>query len=110
MMFINMAIAAALIFSFLFRGATFKSPWTGPEIATLGLAIATIVLGAVALFVALLAVWGYTALEGKAIETAEKAGRKAAQTVVRNEFRAILNNSGDGRGPPDNQLYSGDDE
>lgn len=79
---INLALFVALGSLFVFRGAMFSPPWDGPAVVTIALTVATIVLAAVGVGVALLAIWGYTALREHAERTAEAAADRAADRKV----------------------------
>ncbi len=78
----NVVMFAVLLGLFVGRGAMFTSPWDGPAVATVALAAATPVLAAVALGVALLAVWGYATLREHAENIARPAADAAAKRVV----------------------------
>jgi hypothetical protein len=91
---VNVALFLVLASSFMFRGAAFSTPWDGPAVATVSLTVATIVLAAVGIGVALLAVWGYTTLREHAANTAEKAAATAADRAADRKVQQLLRDWG----------------
>ncbi len=84
---VNVVMFVVLLLFFVTRGASFSPPWDGPAVVTIVLTAVTVVLGAVALGVALLAVWGYSALREHAGNIADKAATAAADKAVQKLLR-----------------------
>lgn len=94
----NVGIFIALLYLFIVRGGDFSAPWSGPDLATIALTSATLVLACVALFVAILAIWGYATIKSRAEELAAQTAREVAiaeaQGAVRAQLAALLGASG----------------
>ena len=74
----NVVLAlAALVLVLSWSGARFSAPWDGPEVMTLVLTAATVVLTGVAVLAALLAVWGFGTLREHAGHIAKQAADEA---------------------------------
>jgi hypothetical protein len=91
---INLVIFVVFTYLLLGRSAEFSAPWSGPEVATLALATATLVLGCVALFVELIAIWGYTTIKDRAAdisrEVAQETAIREARMAIRQHFQAAM--------------------
>lgn len=82
-------IGAILVF--VWPGVKFSQPWDGPAVATLVLAAAALILGAVAALAGFLAVWGFATLRDHAGNIAaraandamDQAAERAAERVVK---------------------------
>lgn len=90
LMIVNGGMFVALCYLFLARGGDFAAPWSGPDLATVALTAATLVLACVALFVAILAIWGYASIRTRAEELAREAAREVAVPEAQNAVRALL--------------------
>jgi hypothetical protein len=86
--FANISLFPALIGAF---GDRFTTPWDGPAIVKVVLAAATLVLGAVAVGVALLAVWGYTTLREHAANVAKETAAKTASETADSTATRVIN-------------------
>ena len=86
----NFGIFCALLYLFVARGGHFEAPWSGPDLVVIVLTAATLVLTCVALFVAVLAIWGYATIKSKAEEVASQTAREVAVSETRNAVRAQL--------------------
>lgn len=71
-------------------------PWTAIDLVTAALAAATVVLAAVALGVALFAVWGYRDIRRASVRAAELEARRTAEDVAARQMRAFLDKQGAG--------------
>lgn len=79
---VNLAMFTVMAVFFITRGTNLFPPWDGPAVVTIVLTAVTVVLGAVALGVALLAVWGYNAIRDHAGSVADRAATLAADQAV----------------------------
>jgi hypothetical protein len=92
--FVNVVLCLCIFGAFVLRGAAFRAPWDGPAVVTVVLAAATLVLGAVAIGVALLAVWGYTTLREHAANVARKTASETAESTATRAITAWLDRLG----------------
>jgi hypothetical protein len=78
----NIVLTLVLALLFSTKGSDLRGTWDGPTVATIALTAATIVLAAVALCVALLAVWGYSSMREHAGNVAGLAAKAAAESLM----------------------------
>ena len=97
---VNVALCLTLLGLMLGRGAVLSPPWDGPAVVTTVLAVATLVLGAVALGVGLLAIWGYSAIRGYAEQVAAEAAQRAATAAAEIVVERMLREWGVGTAAP----------
>lgn len=76
-------MAVGLGYLFVGRGGLLEPPWSGPDLATIMLSVATLILGAVALLIALLGIWGYSTIQARVNDLAAEAAVKKAEEVAR---------------------------
>lgn len=79
-----------LLYLLVARGAVLDPPWSGPDMATVVLTVATLVLACVALLIAILGIWGYSTIHARITLLAEAAAKEKAEEVSRRFVRDIL--------------------
>lgn len=82
----NVALAIALGYVFLTRGYVDGAGFDGPTLVTIVLTAVAILVTTLGIFVALLAVWGYSSLK----ETAEAVAATTAESVVKSDMPAMV--------------------
>jgi len=87
---LNGALVAVALWLIVRPGATTQAPWSGPDLAMLILAVATLMLAVVALLVAGLGIWGYTTIQKRVETIATEVATRAAQDATREAIRAQL--------------------
>jgi hypothetical protein len=100
LLIVNLALFGILVIFFAARGAKLSPPWDGPAVVTVVLTVATVVLAAVGIGVALLAVWGYATLREHAGNIAKVEAVKAAAEAADARVQAMLREWGRGGPPP----------
>lgn len=93
---VNIVLLALLLAEFIGRGVVVGEPWNASALASIALTAATVVLAAVALGVALLAIWGYSTLRDHAAGIAGIAAKEAAERTAERMVREWLNTPADG--------------
>lgn len=66
------------------------APWTVVDVVTVALAVATLMLGALAIFIGVLAAWGYRDIKEAALKKAEEGAREVATDVAARSMQAFL--------------------
>ncbi|MFZ2287776.1 MAG: hypothetical protein WAV93_12385 [Bacteroidales bacterium] len=98
----NVLLFAFLIWAVAARGLQpAPADWKYQDLVTILLTAVAVILAAVTLFIAILAIWGYTALKDAAEKEARKVATDVAQSVAAREARAASRFeeiAGDGQG------------
>lgn len=87
-------LVAVLTLVMAWPGVHFAPPWDGPAVATVALTAAAVVVGAVGVFVGLIAVWGYTTLREHAANIAQEEAIKAANRAADRKVEELLRSWG----------------
>jgi hypothetical protein len=72
------------------------APWTAVDVVTVALGCASLILTALAVFLGVLAIWGYRDIKAASIRAAETEARRVAEDVSAREMRAFLDKQGAG--------------